>query len=94
MSGCSKGGHAVLMEAQRFPDDFDGLLPSLRSTTTGRIIAGAWYAQAVADAQRGSVLNNAVAEIVQKSVLARCGAQAGVDEGLVTDPHRVTGGRR
>ena len=27
MSGCSKGGHAVLMEAQRFPEDFDGLMP-------------------------------------------------------------------
>ena len=32
------------------------------------------------------MLNNAVAETVHKSVLARCGAQAGVDEGLVTDP--------
>ena len=34
MSGCSKGGHAALMEAQRFPEDFDGLLadrPRLRS---------------------------------------------------------------
>src|SRR4029453_17158839 len=28
MSGCSKGGHAVLMEAQRFPDEFAGLLPT------------------------------------------------------------------
>jgi feruloyl esterase len=87
MSGCSKGGHAVLMEAQRFPDDFDGLLASAPVyDLTGRVIAGAWYAQAVADAQRTSVLNNAAAETVQKSVLARCGAQAGVDEGLVTDP--------
>ncbi len=87
MSGCSKGGHAVLMEAQRFPEDFDGLMAIAPVyDLTGRIIAGAWYAQAVADAQRGSVLNNAVAEIVQKSVLARCGAQAGVDEGFVTDP--------
>jgi feruloyl esterase len=87
MSGCSKGGHAVLMEAQRFPEDFDGLL-SIAPVydITGRIIAGAWWAQAVADAQRGSVLSNAVAETVHKSVLARCGAQAGVDEGLVTDP--------
>ena len=32
------------------------------------------------------MLNTAAAEMVQKSVLARCGAQAGVDEGLVTDP--------
>jgi tannase/feruloyl esterase len=87
MSGCSKGGHGVLMEAQRFPEDFDGLLAIAPVyDLTGRSIAGAWYARAVADDQRGSVLSNAVAETVQKSVLARCGAQAGVDEGLVTDP--------
>lgn len=34
----------------------------------------------------GSVLNRSVAETVHKSVLARSGAQAGIDEGLVTDP--------
>jgi Tannase and feruloyl esterase len=87
MSGCSKGGHAALMEAQRFPEDFDGLL-SIAPVydLTGRVIAGAWHAQAVADARGGSVLSNAVAETVHKSVLARCGAQAGVEEGLVTDP--------
>jgi hypothetical protein len=87
MSGCSKGGHAVLMEAQRFPEDFDGLMPIAPVyDLVGRVIAGAWFAQAVADDQQGSVLDNAVAETVHKSVLARCGAQAGVDEGLVTDP--------
>ena len=87
MSGCSKGGHAVLMEAQRFPDDFDALLAAAPVyDLTGRVIAGAWWAQAVADQQRGSVLSNAVAEVVQKSVLSRCGAQAGVDDALVTDP--------
>jgi len=87
MSGCSKGGHAVLMEAQRFPEDFDALMAIAPVyDLTGRVIAGAWYAKAVADAQRASVLNNDVAQIVQKSVLARCGAQAGADEGLVTDP--------
>jgi hypothetical protein len=87
MSGCSKGGHAALMEAQRFPEDFDGLMPIAPVyDLVGRVIAGAWLAQAVADDQQGSVLNNTVAETVHKSVLARCGAQAGVDEGLVTDP--------
>lgn len=87
MSGCSKGGHGVLMEAQRFPEDFDGMVPSAPVyDLVGRVIAGAWWAQAVGDETRGSVLNPAVAEAVHKSVLARCGAQAGVDEGFVTDP--------
>jgi feruloyl esterase len=87
MSGCSKGGQAVLMEAQRFPADFDGLLPIAPVyDLVGRATAGAWFAQAVSDGQGGSVLNAAAAQAVHKSVLARCGAQAGVDEGLVTDP--------
>jgi Tannase and feruloyl esterase len=87
MSGCSKGGHGVLMEAQRFPEDFDGLI-SIAPVydLTGRIMAGAWNARAVADADGRSVLNDEVAALVHKSVLARCGSQAGVDEGLVTDP--------
>ena len=87
MSGCSKGGHAVLMEAQRFPDDFDGLMAIAPVyDLTGRVIAGAWWSQVVAEGQRGSVSGCAVADVVHKSVLARCGAQSGVDEGLVTDP--------
>jgi hypothetical protein len=87
MSGCSKGGHGVLMEAQRFPEDFDGVVPSAPVyDLVGRVVAGAWWAQAVSDDKSGSVLTPAVAEAVHKSILARCGSQAGVDEGLVTDP--------
>src|SRR5688572_6194001 len=68
MSGCSKGGHAVLMDAQRFPEDFDALLAMAPVyDLTGRIIAGAAWAQAVADGQSASVLNNGTAQIVHKS---------------------------
>ena len=87
MSGCSKGGHAVLMEAQRFPEDFDGLLPSAPVyDLVGRVIAGAWWAQAVNGEGRRSVLDDDIAKIVHASILERCGAQAGVDEGVVSDP--------
>jgi feruloyl esterase len=95
MTGCSKGGQAVLMEAQRFPTDFDALLAIAPVyDLVGRIIAGAAWAQAVADERGASILNNTAAELVQKSVLARCGAQAGVDEGLVTTRCRATGVRK
>lgn len=88
IAGCSKGGHAVLKEAQQFPDDYDGFLPIAPVyDIAGRMgIAASWFAQAVSDGKGGSVLNRAAAEAVHKSVLARCGAQAGVDEGMVTDP--------
>jgi len=88
MAGNSKGGQAVLMEAQRFPDDFDGLMPSapVYDYTGRNMIAAAWFAQAIDDGHGGSVLDDAAAQVIHESVLGHCGAQAGVDEGLVTDP--------
>ena len=88
MAGNSKGGQAVLLEAQRFPEDFDGLLPSapVYEYTARNTIAAAWFAQAVSDGHGGSVLNAAAVQAIHKSVLDHCGAQAGVEEGLVTDP--------
>jgi len=92
MAGNSKGGQAVLLEAQKFPDDFDGLMPSapVYQYTARNTIAAAWFAQAVSDGHGGSVLNAAAAQAVHKSVLQHCGAQAGVEEGLVTDPPSCT----
>jgi len=92
MAGNSKGGQAVLLEAQKFPEDFDGLMPSAPVYDyTGRsVIAAAWFAQAINDGHGGSVLNAEAAQAVHKSVIEHCGAQAGVDEGLVTDPPACT----
>ena len=87
MAGCSKGGHAVLAEAQRFPEDYDALLAAAPVyDLTGRTTAGAWWARAVSDGRGGSVMTPEAAAAINKSVLARCGAQAGTDEGLVTNP--------
>ena len=50
------------------------------------MIAGAWWAQAVNGENGRSMLNDDVAKAVHASMLARCGAQSGVDEGVVSDP--------
>jgi feruloyl esterase len=88
IAGNSKGGQAVLLEAQRFPEDFDGYMPSapVYDYTGRNTLAAAWFAQAVSDGHGGSVLDSAAAQAIHKSVLEHCGAQAGIDEGLVTDP--------
>jgi hypothetical protein len=88
MAGCSKGGQAVLLEGQRFPQDFDALLPAAPVYDfAGRaVIAAAWFAQAFSDDNGRPILNAAIADVVHKSVLAACGAQTGADIGLVTEP--------
>ena len=88
MAGNSKGGQAVVMEAQRFPEDFDGYMPSapVYDYTGRNIPAAAWIWQAIHDGHGGSVLNASAANAVHRSVLRVCGAQAGVDEGVVADP--------
>jgi hypothetical protein len=88
MAGNSKGGQAVLMEAQRFPQDYDALLPSapVYDYTAANTIAPAWFAQAVSDGHGGSVLNAAAVRAIDKSVLQHCDAQGGVEEPFVTDP--------
>ena len=92
MGGGSKGGQAVLMEAQRFPQDFDGLMASapVYDYTGRNTYAAAWFAQAFSDGNRGSVLNAVAAQAIHKSVLEHCGAQDGVDEGIVIDPPSCT----
>lgn len=88
MAGNSKGGQAVLMEAQRFPEDFDGYMPSapVYDYTGRNIPAAAWFWQAIHDGHGGTVLDASAANAVHQSVLQACGAQAGVDEGVVADP--------
>ena len=88
MAGGSKGGQAVLMEAQRFPQDFDGLMASapVYDYTGRNTYAAAWFAQAFSDGHGGSLLNAAAAQAVHKSVLEHCDAQDGVEEGIVTEP--------
>lgn len=87
ISGCSKGGQAVMMETQRFPEDYDGAIPvaPVYDFGTGAIRA-LWIAQSVSDGKGGSVLDLAAAAAVHRSVLSACGAQSGVNAGMVTDP--------
>ncbi len=83
--GCSTGGRQGLMSAQRFPDDFDGVIvgaPVLNFTDTQ--IWGAWNAKALLDAP----LSLAKVGVVAQKVYARCDGLDGLEDGLIDDPRR------
>ena len=87
--GCSKGGQQGLMEAQRYPDDFDGIVAGNPANDWTRFYAGAhlWYALAtLRDA--GSYIPRAKLPALAGAVNAACDTLDGVEDGVLDDPRR------
>jgi tannase/feruloyl esterase len=85
-NGCSAGGRQAMTEAQRFPDDFDGIIagsPGLDWTSRA--------AQAVRIAQRleshpENRLSAEHRQLLHKAVLDTCDANDGVKDGVIENP--------
>lgn len=86
--GCSGGGREALMEAQRYPDDFDGWVVGAPAYNWTRLMAAfAWNTQALS-ASPGSALTPAALQTLSAAALDRCDARDGVVDGIVGDPQR------
>jgi feruloyl esterase len=87
-SGCSAGGRSALMEAQRFPDDYDGIIAGSPGLNwTGRAIQSVWIAQAVHKDEAGYIPPAKYA-LIHDAVLRACDALDGVRDGVLEDPTR------
>ena len=87
--GCSKGGQQGLMEAQRYPGDFDGIVAGNPANDWTRFYAGAhlWYALAtLRDA--GSYIPPAKLPALAGAVNAACDTLDGVEDGVLDDPRQ------
>ncbi len=85
--GCSTGGRQGLMEAQRYPEDFDGYVigaPVLKQSHEG--MRGIWNAQAVSIGA-GAVAYDKLSLLAQ-AVYKKCDEVDGLNDGLITDPRR------
>jgi hypothetical protein len=79
--GCSDGGREALMEAQRYPGDFDGIVAGAPANYMSQLFALSAFQQQTM-ARPGGYLGPAQRELLQKSALAECGA----GEGFIRDP--------
>ena len=85
--GCSTGGRQGLMSAQRFPDDFDGIVAGAPvQNFTDTQMAYVWNNQALARAP----LTEAKVAMVGEAVYAQCDAIDGLHDGLIDDPRQCT----
>jgi feruloyl esterase len=85
---CSTGGRQGLMEAQRYPLDFNGIVvgdPVLNFT--GIVMWGIWNARALSGAD--SITADKL-KILADAVYAKCDGVDGLVDGLINDPSKCT----
>jgi feruloyl esterase len=83
--GCSTGGRQALMAAQRFPQDFDGIISGAPVLDfTGTMLKYATLVQALAAAPIPAAKLKPLAD----RIYAMCDARDGLKDGLIDDPRR------
>ncbi len=84
--GCSDGGREALMEAQRFADDFDGIVAGAPANYwTHLMTAGLWDERALLD-DPAATIPQAKLPAIQKAAVEQCDALDGLKDGLIEDP--------
>ena len=88
--GCSTGGRQALMEAQRFPEDFDGwsVGAPIYDYTYKQIYNAAWVARALFENDRAGYLARENLRTLGTAVTASCDAIDGLEDGLIDDPRQ------
>jgi len=87
-AGCSDGGREALMEAQRYPEDYDGILAGAPANYWTRLLTlGAADTQALAS-NAASFIPAAKIPAVAAAVNAACDAADGVKDEILNDPRQ------
>jgi feruloyl esterase len=73
--GCSDGGREALMEAQRYPNDFDGIVAGAPANYMSELF-GLSAMQQQTLAKPGGYLGDAQRQLLQKASLAECGGDS------------------
>jgi feruloyl esterase len=87
--GCSTGGRQGLMEAQRFPEDYDGIIAGAPAANWTRFqVGGHLWAVLATNKDPESYIPAGKLPIINDAVNAACDAADGVKDGVLEDPRR------
>lgn len=87
--GCSSGGHQALSEAQRYPDDYDGIVAGDPANNRIRQTFGflhSWVATHGADGK--PILTQAKLALLTRAAVDACDSLDGLKDGIIDDPRR------
>ena len=89
-AGCSTGGQQALSEAQRYPQDFDGIVAG--DPGNDRILLNADFVESwlVTHPANGPSFPASKLPMLSKAVLAACDKQDGLADGIIGDPRKCS----
>jgi hypothetical protein len=88
-NGCSSGGRQGLMEAQRFPDDYDGILAIAPAINWAQFLPSDFWPQVVMLDTRNFV-PACKSDLATAAAVKACDTIDGVEDGVLEDPRRCT----
>src|SRR3954453_733988 len=89
-NSCSTGGRQALIEAQRYPDDFDGIVAGDPSWDQMRLYAARVWLNTYVNRTPAAVIPPSKYSMIHTAVLDKCDALDGVRDGVVEDPTKCS----
>jgi feruloyl esterase len=85
-SGCSQGGQEALTEAQRYPEDFDGIIAGDPANYWTHLYIGGhlWITQVM----ESGYIPVSKTKLIGDAVYKACDALDGIKDGVISDPRR------
>jgi len=86
-NSCSNGGRQGLMEAQRYPEDYDGIVSGAPANHWTRLLSnGAWDVKLLLD--KSAYIPAEKLPAIQAAAVGACDARDGLEDGTIEDPAR------
>jgi hypothetical protein len=85
-NGCSTGGRQGHQQAQKYPNDFDGILAGAPAFNWDRFIPAEQWGEIVMNEEVGAPISVAKLNAVTSTSLAACDALDGIKDGIIQDP--------
>jgi len=84
--GCSTGGRQALVAAERYPEDFDGIIAGAPFNQQRSVPHMAWVMAANTDADGRPILDQAGMKLLGQAALDACDGQDGRVDGVIGNP--------
>jgi feruloyl esterase len=89
-ASCSNGGRQALMEAQRYPNDYDGVIAGAPANQFTRILSGFAFNLQALLSDSASYIPPSKLKAIEAAALAACDARDGVTDGVLDEPNKCS----